>query len=201
MNNELKIRLAKLRELAERGTTEGEKNAARKGMERLIKKFNLDEQLFLNTGKIDYTFRYNTNMEIWLLIQISEILVEVSWDDKIQSPREKLIYMKLNYLDYITIECAYEYFRRHMKKEWNRLAMPELRKCRKTSTRNKKRAALQKEFFSKYAIESGLVKPSQIEQVELTSQEQRKRARLFHDVKGGKYNQQVNNGLYLEGEK
>jgi len=198
MNNDLKIRLAKLRELAERGATEGEKNAALKGMERLIKKLNLDEQLFLNTGKMDYTFRYTTNLEVWLLIQITDVLVEISYDDKIKSPREKMIYIKLNYLDYITIECAYEYFRRHMKKEWNRTAIPELKKCRKASTRNKKRAALQKAFFSEYAIASGLVKPFQIEKVKLTSQEDRKRARLFRDIEGGKYNQQVNNGLYLE---
>ncbi len=200
MNNELKIRLAKLRELAERGATEGEKNAARKGMERLIKKFNLDEQLFLNTGKIDYTFGYTTNMEIWLLIQISEILVKVSWDDKIQSPREKLIYMKLNYLDYITIECAYEYFRRHMKKEWNRLAMPELKKCRKASTRNKKRAALQEVFFNRYIIASNLYKKDQLTKSAYKSQSEYEQAMLFKSVEGGKYNQQVNNGLYLDGE-
>jgi len=198
MDNEIKIRLAKLRELAERGATEGEKNAARKGIERLLKRYNLDDMSIDWNGELRYTFKYTTKLEMWLVIQISRVLTNVADSKKFHTWDQKVA-MDLKYLDYVTIECAYEFFRRHMKAQWNKSALPELRKCRKAKTRNKKRLILQNQFFSEYCRKSGLFRDEDFITAKRTKVDAITASRLG-DFEGGNYNQQVNNGLYLGGK-
>src|SRR5437868_13270397 len=100
----------------------------------------------------------------------------------------KQIKSSLVYLDWITIECAYEYFRRHMRKEWKRVVGPELRKCRKVKTRNKRRRELSEIFFSNYVIASNLYKPEELKKMEPGSEKEMRDRIKLEAVEGGKYN-------------
>ncbi|MEX1120883.1 MAG: hypothetical protein WED82_02030 [Balneolales bacterium] len=88
-----------------------------------------------------------------------------------------------------------------MNKEWKRTGLPEVKKCRKAKTRYKKRKALQEEFFSRYVIASKLYKEGETEKKEIKNQQELENALLFLDVEGGKFHNQVGNGLYLGGRK
>lgn len=208
MTERLKNTLANLYELANRGATEGEKAAARKAMERIINKHNLKDIDVDEISFREYRFKYSTNLEMWLINRLRFVLLGIE-DDKIYrsnyaakngrylSVREVVV--KLNKFDYVTLECAYEYFRRHMKSQWNKTAAPVLKRCRKAKTRNKKREALQDEFFQQYCIASKLYNEDELQKREITSTAEYERARTFHNIEGGQYNKQVNNGLFLEG--
>ena len=56
---------------------------------------------------------------------------------------------------------------------------------------------MQASFFSLYIIRSGIYHQSQKSSCRL-SEEEIKRRIILHGVEGGKYNQQVTTGLYLE---
>ena len=77
MDNDIKIRLAKLKELAERGATEGERNAARKGMQRIIDKYNLTDINIDWDGLFKYRFKYKSKIEMYLIIQVSRVLAGI----------------------------------------------------------------------------------------------------------------------------
>lgn len=208
MNDRLKETLANLHDLATRGATEGEKKAARKAMERIIKKYNLKDINFDELRRKEYRFKYTSKLEIWLLLRLRDVMLDERRHKIYRStfrPTQtgryievRDIVMNLDELDYITMECAYEYFRRHMKKQWNKFALPILKRCRKSTTRNKKRELLQEEFFQQYCIASKLYKDGELADREITSQAEAERARAFRGIEGGEFNKQVNNGLYLK---
>ena len=56
---------------------------------------------------------------------------------------------------------------------------------------------MQNTFFSLYIIRSGIYLPEQKSSKSLT-EEEIKRYSILYGVEGGKYNQQVTTGLYLE---
>ena len=199
MDNDIKIRLAKLKELAERGATEGERNAARKGMQRIIDKYNLTDINIDWDGLFKYRFKYKSKIEMYLIIQVSRVLAGIEEGKWYQSWDQEIV-IELKYLDYITIECAYEYFRRHMNSQWRKSALPELKKCRKAKTRNKKRELLQQVFFATYCKKSGLYRAEDFEKAKRT-QSDRKSINKMGGIEGGKYREQVSNGLYLEASK
>lgn len=204
----IKRRFAYLYHLAERGATEGEKKAARKAMERLIVKYDIDNMNLDELHLQEYAFKYSSQLEHRLLVRLCIVIIEIdphehgvlrTWkevDGNWIACRE--IILKLSDLDYITLECAYEYFRRHMNKEWKRTALPILKRCRKAKTRNKKREQLQVEFFQQYCIVSKLYKDGELKKREIASAAELKRALLFNGIEGGEFKQQVGNGLYLE---
>lgn len=107
----------------------------------------------------------------------------------------KQISCELTYIDYITAESAYEYFRGHMKSQWNLICANMLKKCRKAKTRTKLRKELQMQFFSRYVINSKLYTPDEITTSPVDEMTDRQRALLA--VAGGEYNNQVVGSILL----
>ena len=201
MNPQIRQKLAKVYALVERGIA-GEKDAAKEALDRLIKKYNLDAAALDDLTKNEYRFKYSTDLELQLFCQLVEYFLDSSKHQNayrdLRGVRE--IVVKLEYLDFVLLSSAYEYFRRHMKKEYNRLVMPQLKKCRYTRTKTQRRKQLSPIFFSNYVIASKLYKEDQVRKLdvsEMTEKEKKDRARL-DNVKGGQYNTQVTTGLYLE---
>jgi len=199
---EIRERLAKVYELVKRGGTEGEQAAAKTALDRMLKKYKLDG---INLDALDllkYSFKYSTEMEMWLIGRLVKTFLT---DNQMQGAtrttyKVRQVNLLLKYVDYITIDCAYEYFRRHMKQQWLMFCAPELARKRKAKTRNKRRKELQNVFFNDYAIKSNLYRKEEIIQIspaDLTEQELAD-SRKLSNVSGGVYNKQVITGNLLE---
>jgi hypothetical protein len=198
MNTPTHDKISKVYELANKGATDGEKEAAKRALDRLMKKYNLTEEYIKNMHLKFYNFSYSTNLDLALFNQ----LVEYFFRDKDYSGYKsttggKHIVFKLEYLDYIQLDCAYAYFRTHMGKQFKKHCHPILSKCRTNRTKTKRRAELQSEFFSKYVMASKLYHEDQLVERKLSQRDQKNR-QLIGTVEGGQYNQQVTTGLYLE---
>ena len=136
MTPEIRRKLAKIYELVKRGT-DGEQAAAQAALDRMLDKYGLDKE-GVNLDALDkehYAFTYTSDLEHWLLLRIKFIFIgdEGTGTGYRLHPR---IILVLTYLDYVTVSCAYEYYRRHMKAEWKRLCAPELAKCRKAKDKD-----------------------------------------------------------------
>lgn len=200
MNQEIKDKLAKVYELVNRGV-EGEKEAAKAALDRMFKKYNLTEADLYDLTQKRYRFKYSTKLDEWLFIRLVGHLLNIDNGKAFKDTWGKReIVMQLEYLDYVMLESAYEYFRRHMKKEYNRVVLPQVKRCRTTRTRNKRRNELQQTFFTKYVIASGLYKPAELIKVDTSKMSQKARAdsMSMRDVKGGNYKTQMTTGLYLD---
>ncbi len=200
---EINDKLAKIYRLVQKGATEGERAAAKKALDRIMQKYNLDEKVLNDLDFKEYVFKYSKKIELRLLERIMFIMVPGSIDQSAIRTWSKEIVSKLQYLDWITIECAYEYFRRHMLKQWRKIVIPELKKCRKTKTRNKRRKKLATLFFGQYVIASKLYKEEEITKIdlsELSEKEISDRMKL-QGVEGGNCNKQVLGGLMLDAHK
>jgi hypothetical protein len=197
MTDTLRDKLSKIYELVNKGATDGERAAAKKALDRIIEKYKISENELQSLDRKRYTFKYSTNLEVSLLIAIMKTMTEDAFINSVQGIRYVESY--ITYFDWVTIESAYEYFRKHMKAEWNKVCAPELAKCRKPKTRAKRRAQLEPIFLTRYIIESNLCKKSDIKMVEVKpgSRDYRDRAKLV-DVEGGSYNKQVSRGLLLQ---
>lgn len=195
MNEILREKLAKVYALVNRGATEGERIAAKKALDRLIDKHGVNESELQSIELKEYHFTYTSNNELTLLIQI------VKTFEKAAFPRltrgSKKAYADLTHLEFITIDSAYEYFRRHMKKEWNRLYAGELKKCRNQKTKAKRRKVLQDLFISRYIILSKLHEEKDIEVIKNNSSKEMKDRMLLLDMEGGQFNRQLTQGLLL----
>lgn len=199
MTTEQQDKIAKVYELVNKGV-QGEKEAAKKGLDRLMKKYSLTEFDLSTIHLKEYGFKYSNQMEIWLLIQLHKYFLP---EKKINAFRDlrgkKELVLKLEYIDYITIETSYEYFRRHMNTQFKALCLPEINRCRKVKTRNKRRQELQDLFFSKYVIKSKIYNPDQVVSVDmskLSEKEYSDRMKL-ENIKGGIFHNQVTTGLFL----
>lgn len=198
---EINDKLAKIYRLVQKGATEGEREAARKALERIMKKYNLNDSALNDLDFKEYIFKYTKQIELNLLERIMFIMVPNAIEQSALRSWKKEIVSKLQYLDWVTIECAYEYFRRHMRKQWNKLVLPELKKCRKVKTRNKRRKQLSDLFFNRYVIASKLYKEEELKKIdpnEISEREAKDRMRLAEGVEGGQYNKQVVGGLMLD---
>ncbi len=194
----LKDRIAKLRDMANLNCTDGEKYAAKALLDKILAKHNLDESILESIDLVQYHFKYATELDCDLLGLILENFTNGGRKRASQSKWKRTINSMLTYSDYVTTECMYEYFRRHMKGQWKILCLAELKKCRKSKTRNARRKELQALFFSQYVIKSGLCKPDQITTAEnISSKEMQDREKLS-GLQGGKYNRQVTTHLLLE---
>lgn len=205
MTNELREKLAKVYELVNNGATEGERAAAKKALDRMVDKYNINADDLENLSLKRYIFKYKTMLECNLMYQIMYVFVpdalkktyRTNYDG---SKSVKQIVSELTYMDWITIESSYEYFRRHMKGEWQRLCMPEINRCRKAKTKKERREELEPIFFTKYIIASKLVKESDLVKVSINDMSQKElaaRAKL-QDLQGGNYKKQLNRGLLLD---
>jgi len=197
MTNELRQKLAKIYALIERGATEGEKQAARAALDRIVEKHGIDADKIDDLTKREMQFTYVSIMEQQLLF----ILLEKFAPDHSQLERrqygKKTMHTKIDYLQAVTVECAYEYFRRHMKTQWIINCAPLVSRCRTTKGANKRRAKLQGSFMATYFLRSGLIDESKITEEECRSKEDRERARRVDGVQGGAYHKQADSGRYL----
>src|SRR5690242_17642171 len=191
MEQQLRDKLYKVYQLVNKGATEGERQAARKALDRIVEKHNISAHDLDNIATDKYLFKYCTELELRLLEQIMQVIIKDGISRSKRKPWSKEIESELEYQEWVTVECAYEYFRRHMKKEWNRLCAPELKKARKPKTKNAKRKYLQRLFFSAYIIKSELHLPEQITLVEVKSKKEMASREVMKGVEGGKYNRQI----------
>ncbi|RKR83218.1 hypothetical protein BDD43_3420 [Mucilaginibacter gracilis] len=201
MTPEQKEKLKKIYELVKRGSTEGERAAAEKALDKMLEKYNM-KGVDLDSLDMDwYGLSYTTDLELSLMERlIKTMLGDYPKDIGRMQKGSKTIHMRVTYFDYITVSSAYEYFRRHMKLQWQKFAAPHVAKCRTTKTKNARRKQLQDVFFNKYAIASNFYKPEELQPVDwdsLPKKEQQDYIKL-HKVEGGTYNVQVTNGLLLE---
>jgi hypothetical protein len=197
MTPELREKLSKIYELVKRGT-DGEQAAAQAALDRMLDKYGLEGIDLESLDRSDYRFTYISNLEADLLTALYRYFID--GDARIvQYTDIKRIQISLRYLDYVTLNCAYEYFRRHMKAQWNKTCAPDLAKCRKAKNRNKRRLELQEVFFSTYILASKLYKPHQVKDRDLESMSAAQLQNLMKvaGVEGGEYNRQVVGGLLL----
>jgi hypothetical protein len=201
---ELKQKLAKVYELVNRGATDGEKTAAKKALERLMEKHGIREEDLDNLKKGKFFFKYSSDLDLWLLSRLVHFFID-NPDEVINggyrsSYGGKDVCFWLTYLDSVTIECAYGYFKRHMNAQWKKFCLSNLRRCKTTKSRNKRRKELQNVFFDRYIIASHLYDPKRLVAVnwdDLSKQEQKDRVKLS-EIEGGKYNRQMTSGLLIE---
>lgn len=204
MTQELKDKLTKVYELIKRGT-DGEKQAAEKAMNRLVEKYNLHDIDFDKIDKQEYGFKYSNRLEIALMAAIVETFgtPDMLTGCYRTTGRLKEVRMTLTYLDYVTISCAYEYFKRHMKVQWTTVCLPIIKRARKATNRAKKRAEIEELFFQQYIIASKLIDQKHIVEVsadELSLKELKNR-KSIHGITGGEYHKQMHTGNLLEAPK
>lgn len=201
INTELKQKLNKVYALVKQGT-DGEKQAAQNALDRLLEKYNLQGIDLNSLDKEIYCFKYKTTLDEQLFVRILKIIVGI--DDLSSASKDtwhkREIQIQLTYLDYITLSASYEYFKKHMKAQWDKVCAPELKRCRKAKTRNARRKQLQEAFFNRYIINSKLYKESELTTVDYsTKSDKEKRDRyLMEEVEGGAYNKQMVGGKFLE---
>lgn len=200
MTQEQKDKIAKVYELVNRGEA-GEKEAAKKALDRLMKKYNLNDADIEGIKLTKYQFKYSNNLEQWLLSTIVTFFLD---KDNVKAYRKtykvREVVLALEYLDFIVVESAYGYFRKHMMAQYKKMVLPQVNRCRTVKTKNARRAELQEIFFSNYVIASNLYKPQDLTEVKLSdlSEKERKQRAQLQGVQGGNYKTQVTNGLYLE---
>lgn len=197
MNNEIKDKISKVLELVKRGEA-GEQDAAQKALERLMKKYNLSDEDLSKIKLKKYVFKYKTNLDKMLFMQlINYFFKEKHFKVYQNNYYGKELHIEMEYLDYVTLSCSYEYFRSHAAKQFKEFCLPHIKKCRTTKTKNAKRNELQEAFFSRYVIASKIYHPEHIKQVDYAGMSNRelqashKRAAILGDVEGGQYHTQV----------
>lgn len=201
ITQELKDKLSKVYELVKRGS-EGEKQAAEAAMSRIIEKYNLQGIDLESLDKKTYYFTYTDNLETKLFCMIINIMLEKPTDVyklNYMGKAVKKLHCDLTYLDYITVDSAYSYFRTHMRKQWKEACLVHIKRKRSTKTQNKAREQLQDVFISRYCIASGLYKEEHLQPVDKSSLSKAEidAYRAVRDVQGGSFHKQVTNGLAL----
>ena len=198
MNDKIKEKITKVYELVKRGIA-GEQQSAEKMLNKLLEKYNISEDELNSIDEKKYYFKYASNLDEWLLIQ----LIEYFFKEKnyklyrIKNCGVKEIAIQMPYLDWVTLDSAYGYFKAHLNQQWRKHGLPVVNLCLTTKTKNKLRIEMQDSFFKLYVVRSGIYRPEQITSNPLT-EEQIKQLTMLYGVEGGKYNQQVTTGLYLE---
>lgn len=201
MDNQLKDKISKIYELVQRGATEGEKNAAESALNKLLKKHNLTEEFIKTMHLKEYEFKYATNLDLWLFMQLHEYFFKGKQFNASRSTLgRKSVFISFEYLDWVLFSSAYEYFKRHMNTEFKKVCVPLIKKCRSTKSKNERRAKLQQTFFGQYVMNSKIYHQEQVGEIDLSklSEKERKDRALLEDIQGGSYVTQVTTGLYLE---
>lgn len=197
MNTEIKDKIAKVLELANRGIA-GEKDAANKALERLMKKYNLSDEDLAKIKLTKYFFKYKTNLDMLLFQQILKYFFDGRNFRVVRyTYGTKSLAVELEYLDWVTVDSAYEYFRRHAANQFKEFCLPHIKRCRTTKTKNAKRDELQNAFFSKYVIASNIYHPEQIAQIDYSQMSNKQRessyrkSQILGEVQGGQFHTQV----------
>jgi len=203
MTQELKDKISKVYELVNNGGTDGEKAAAKLALNRIMKKYNIDESELANIGYSQYFFSYKTVLDIALFNRLITVFTNLSTDHVGSTNWHngkpcKKIFIIMYYVDWIAIECSYEYFRRHMANQWKITCADVLNRCKKAKTKAAKRQELLKPFLTEYFIKSNLFKDGELVKKAVTSQKKANARMMMNNVEGGKYNKQVVTNLAIE---
>lgn len=203
MDLTIQEKLKKVYTLVKSGATKGEQEAAKGALDKLLKKYNLEGIDLDSLDKTEYAYTYTTLMERSLLFGIFRVLINHDFQkDKFikDKSNSKTLYITLQYSDWVTTDCAYEYFRRHMKAQWEKFCKPEIAKKRTAKTKKARREELMPLFFEKYIYMSGLYKEGDYTDIEASSLSKKEiddRNKL-DGIEGGQYNRQVTNGLMID---
>jgi hypothetical protein len=200
MTEETRKKIAKVYELVNRGVG-GEKEAAKQALDRLMKKHNLSDSDIETIKQKEYSFKYASKLDMWLVVQLQKYFVpEIQPVFYRRTTGSREIVIRLEYLDYVVLSTAYEYFKWHMKLQYNAIVLPQIKRCRTTKTKAKRREELQEIFFGKYVIASEIYLKDQVKENKLSdlSKKEQKNIEALKGIKGGNYNTQVTTGLYLE---
>lgn len=199
MDLNVKDKIAKIYALVNHGDA-GEKEAAKKALDRFMKKYNIDEEYVKNIHVKYYKFKYSLELDKSLMTRLIKHILRKEIQGYIQTDGERVMMFKLEYMDWVTLECAYEYFKKHMRSEYKRLVSPQLKRCRTAKTKRERKKVLDPIFFSNYVIASKLYDEHELSKVDtskMSEKEMNNRASMS-GVQGGDYKQQVSTGLYLE---
>ena len=199
MTQELRDKLAKIYALVQHGGTEGEKAAAKNQLDKMLKKYNLEG---VDLDKIDqtfYEFYYSSKIEDELFLIILSKTLTVRLRRCIHYRKSRAYRIELTHLEWVEVSCAYEYFRRHMKAQWNAICIPEIKKKRTAKTRNARRAELQNSFSARYFYLSGLLGDDEVKIYDVDPRDKKaiEDAAKLSNVKGGKLTKQVQTGHQL----
>lgn len=207
MEQTVKDRLAKVYELVNHGATEGEKQAAKKALDRIIAKYNIDAEQLKSIHLKTYKFSYSTLNDLHLFAAIIRVFVneallmlkgDYHYSEKTgRYSRHKVISVELTYLQYVKVECSYEYFRRHMKQQWNKVVLPLINKCRTQKGKANRRRELQFHFISRYLINSNLYLEKDLVDVPLKTNKSKEVAAIMREIEGGEYSTQVHTSHLL----
>lgn len=209
MEQSLKDKIAKVYELVNRGATEGERAAAKVALDKLMCRYNISEEALSTIDVKTYRFKYSTRLDCHLLIALVEYFYDSSLlkncyrsslkkvGDKVLACRDLTI--NCNYLQFVVLYSSYEYFKRHMAKQYKIHCLPEINKCRKDKTKKKRRESLSQIFFSKYLIASNLVDKTKLEKVDLSKVSNKEYSDWckLNKVEGGSYKTQVHSSNQL----
>lgn len=197
MNTEIKDKIAKVLELANRGI-DGEKAAAQKALDRLMKKYDLSDEDLSRIKLARYYFKYKTELDKKLFCQLIEYFFKNrGLQIYLSTVNGRDLSVELEYLDWVTLDSAYEYFRRHAAAQFKEFCLPHVKRCRTTKTKNAKRAELQTAFFSKYVIASKIYHQEQIATIDYKGMSNKareasyKQGQILGNVKGGEFHTQV----------
>lgn len=194
IDDKIRDRIAKVQALVNQGV-DGEKLAAKTQLEKLLKKYNINPAEVENITKKEYFFKYATQNDIDLFMQLVSYFVYKTDGFRVykNTYKGKELSIKLDYLDYVTLSCAYEYFKRHMNIEWKKFSADLLKKKRTAKTKTLLRNELQKVFYHQYIIKSGIYHPEQVKEkkIEDMSQVELENYNRLLNIEGGKYHQQV----------
>lgn len=164
-----------------------------------MSKYNLSAEEVAKIHLKMYKFKYTSDLDKRLLFQLLTYFFEGKHNSyTLYTDNVREIGIEMEYLDYVQIECAYEYFKRHMNQQWREFALPLVKKKRTTKTKNKRRKELQDVFFSKYILSSKIYLEKQVSNGSDYTQKELEDLYALSGVQGGKFNQQVSTGLYLE---
>lgn len=197
IDDRFKERLRKLRTLAERGATEGEKEAARRGIDRILNRFGIDPDKFNEAVSKEYEFKYQTAEERTLFFSLQSWFCEGEDKERdvFRYSGTRTLIVRLEYENYIVLSCAYEYFRRHMKAQWAKTlerARPTLI-YKRGKAKRELIAFLKRRFISEYIIASKLIDESKLKTMtgEGLTPEQKQAMYAASKVEGGQYHTQL----------
>ena len=112
-------KIRKVKALIQRGATEGEKEAARKALERLAEAHNFAIE---QDGSVlhEYKFAYTMMIDLELAAQIIDHFeLKATPKYRYASPARRFV-MEMDVDDHVIFDCAYGYFKPHMAAQWRK---------------------------------------------------------------------------------
>lgn len=121
MNDNVKRRILKVKNLLERSTTEGERLAAKNLYDALVEKYGEVDRL--SDRKKDYEFRYRDNVSKVIILHVLSSLGHEVYIVRIGNKKQKCFSVNLTGIEYIEAESYINYYKKLWKKEVQLLLM------------------------------------------------------------------------------